>query len=69
MDSLSFDETTKIETKLNGIYQVLYKKENLIADKINRFAEKEKCNNAHHALYLHLLLNIGAVSGLYYLLC
>ncbi|MCP4326308.1 MAG: hypothetical protein GY951_04695 [Psychromonas sp.] len=72
MDSVSFHATNQLETKLSGIYEILYRKKSEIAEKINRHTEKEtetkKCNNVCQALYFHLTLNLCVIAGLFYLL-
>lgn len=68
MDSVSFQATKQLENKLSGIYEILYKKKSSIAARINHFTESPQSNNAHHALFLHLAVNCGAISGLYYLI-
>ena len=68
MDLVAFHATSKLENKLSGIYEILYRKESQIAAKINRYAETKKCNNISQALSLHLTLNLSAIAGSFYLL-
>ena len=68
MDSVSFHATTKLENKLSGIYEILYKKERKLAGNINRYTAQEKCSNVHRTLLIHIMCNLCIIAGLSYLL-
>lgn len=67
MSSKSFNATTKLEDKLSGIYEIIYKKETQIAGTIKRYSGS-KSSDAQHALFLHLAINFSAIAGLFYFL-
>lgn len=68
MDSVSFHATSKLEDKLSGIYEILYKKESKIAGNINRYTATPKSNDVVSVLFLHLSANICVIGVLFHLL-
>ena len=68
MNSISFHATTKLESKLSGIYEILYKKESNIVGKINRYTDVQQGQTAQQALLLHSVLSSCTIAGLFYLL-
>ena len=67
MDARLFHATSQLESQLSGIYQVISKKEKLVAEKIKHHSEI-KISHAKEALFWHLVLNASFIAGLYYLL-
>lgn len=67
MNTSSVPSSAQLETKLKGISAILHKKKCSVAADLQRYAQAEKSDNAHLALYLHIALNFTAIGSLFYL--
>jgi len=68
MGSISQQITDQTENELNTFYDQLHQKERLIASHINAYSGKKRYQRRDYTLPLHIIFNLYAVMGLFYLL-
>ena len=68
MEKFSLNPTEELEHKLINFYKKINEKETTIARKISNATKGKSINKAHHALILHIGLNLTTIFGLFFLL-